>query len=335
MEMKKLSIVFGALFLVASFISCDKKDTGDDFFPMKSTQDSGKGSVINQASAPVSDNGIIPYIIPGENNGGNRTCGEVETAFGLSAGYFVCGEKLDYGEDGFNGEFAEGLNVTVDGTWVSFEMESCILIGDKFYQVGAVIVKGSSDANIYYYKDGTLNDSGLASPVNASGAPSGLSNLSFCFVECKDSKPVVIAVKSQIAQIVDDEELWNFSVSSGGYYPFSTSDCWCSMLGVHELNIGDVYEFKTLFREPGIQVGTISVSRGPNKEEEDCLIVEVDGYDDIRLLNTYLYIGTLDGLKSSLGTDNCPDYESWKWQIHERSNTHTFYISFDELQGDI
>lgn len=329
--MKKLHILFGAMFLVASFVSCDKKMTDDDLFPLKSHDVSVKGTDINQESEPVSDKGIRPYIIPGESNGGNRTCAEVEAAFGLPAGYFVCGEKLDYGDNGFIGEFPDGLYVTVDGPWVSFEMEDCIMIGDKYYKVGAVIVKGSASANIYYYKDGALNDSGLASPLNASGGPAGLSNLSFCFVECKINEPLVIAVKSKIAQIIEDKEIWNYSVSSGGSYPFADSDCWCSMLGVHEFKVGDVYDLKTLFLEPGVKVGTISVTSGPDEVGEECLIVEVDGFDDIRLLNTYLYIGTLSGLKSSTLGENCPDYENWNWKDNERSNTHIFYIPFDEI----
>ncbi len=43
-----------------------------------------------------------------------------------------------------------------------------------------VIVKGSNDANVYFYPDGTLtSDAGLVSPDNASGGPADLSNLTF------------------------------------------------------------------------------------------------------------------------------------------------------------
>ena len=37
--------------------------------------------------------------------------------------------------------------------------------------VGAVIVKGSNDANVYVYNPQQTSDSGLASPINSSGSP--------------------------------------------------------------------------------------------------------------------------------------------------------------------
>ena len=52
--------------------------------------------------------------------------------------------------------FLHGLEVTVDGIYVSFIMEDCILMDGKYYKVGAVIVKGGNAANVYYYPDGTL-----------------------------------------------------------------------------------------------------------------------------------------------------------------------------------
>ena len=138
---------------------------------------------------PVSEDRIIPHIIPGANNGGNRTCAEVATAWKLDPNPFLCGDKIDYTYGEFAGVFPNGLSVTTDGKFVSFEMDDCILIGDNCYKVGAVIVKGSNAANVYYYPNGTIGDSGLASPMNASGNPAGLSNLTFCFVECEQEFP--------------------------------------------------------------------------------------------------------------------------------------------------
>jgi hypothetical protein len=42
----------------------------------------------NQASTPVSDGGVTPYLIEGANPGGNRTCEEVGLAFFNNAGYY-------------------------------------------------------------------------------------------------------------------------------------------------------------------------------------------------------------------------------------------------------
>ncbi|MBN1597511.1 MAG: hypothetical protein JW894_04415 [Bacteroidales bacterium] len=324
--MKKIHYLFGALFLILTVVSCDKTRTDDDLLLMNQKKTLALNIIGNVASTPVSDNGITPYIIPGENRGGNRTCTEVERAFELSSGYLTCSNKLDYGENGFNGEFPEGLNVTTDGTLVSFEMRDCIRIGEKDYKVGAVIVKGSAAANIYFYKDGILSDSGLASPVNASGRPSGLSNLTFCLVECKE--PIVIAVKSQLTQTINNKKIWNYGVSSGEIFPFSGSTEWCSRLGVNTLHAGDVYELRNLFFAPFVQIGTITVTNGSNEIDEPCLIVEVDGFDNIRLLKTYLYIGPLSGLNS---TSMCPDYPNWEWKQLVSSNTHTFIIPVDEI----
>jgi hypothetical protein len=65
------------------------------------------------------------------------------------------------------------VTVTVtDGTFVAFDSTGAY--------VGAAIVKGSNDANVYYYAPpGVASDSGLASPPVGGGA-AGLSNLTFC-----------------------------------------------------------------------------------------------------------------------------------------------------------
>ena len=172
-------------------ISCDKEIV-DDMSVMT------KSSVV---STPTSDLGIVPMIIDGENRGGNRTCEEVASAWGIVPNPFYCGDKLDYGDYEFNGVWPKGLVVTVtDDKYVSFEMEDCIMLGDKYYKVGAVIVKGSAAANVYYYgSEGTSGDKGLASPINASGSPADLSNLKFCFIECKEKpKELIIVLKTYL-----------------------------------------------------------------------------------------------------------------------------------------
>jgi len=134
-------------------------------------------------SEPISDGGIIPYKINGDNQGGNRTCGEVGEAYFGNATYYMCRSNRVNAEDITSGVFSDisgktdcdrnNISVTTDGTYVSFTANPD--------GIGAAIVKGSSDANTYVYNPQKISDSGLASPVNASGNPAGLSNLTFCW----------------------------------------------------------------------------------------------------------------------------------------------------------
>jgi hypothetical protein len=131
------------------------------------------------ASTPVSAQRLVtPYIIPGDNEGGNRTCADVGAAFFEDAEYYQF-ESPEGGEGGNNytgGSFEQlwpaGLTVNTDGKYVSFSSS---------FPIGAVIVKGSNDANVYVYEPQVSSDTGLASPPNASGNFAGLSNLRFCW----------------------------------------------------------------------------------------------------------------------------------------------------------
>lgn len=128
----------------------------------------------------TSVSGVQPIVVTGENNGGNVTCDEAATSAGLTGFAYTTG-KQDYP---FNSEsFSNGVSVTTDGTNVSWTITPPA--GFCVSNV-AVIVKGGPAANVYYYADGQSSDSGLASPVNSSGNPAGLSNLTICYnlVEC-------------------------------------------------------------------------------------------------------------------------------------------------------
>ena len=174
----KLFTVFTILtvFFATSFLGCQKDIEIVDQTELAFTK--------TTPSAPAaSTSAVIPRIIPGANNGGNRTCAEVGTAFGttfdLSIGQF------NFANGVFDGTWPAGLNVVVtNGTHVSFSMDEPIKIGDECYVVGAVIVKGGPNANVYYYAGGTMADQGLASPpVGRNGNIAGLSNLTFCFIK--------------------------------------------------------------------------------------------------------------------------------------------------------
>ena len=132
------------------------------------------------ASTPISAGGVTPYIIPGANNGGNRTCSEVGLEYFNDADYYA----FETARVNYNGSFSEnfpnGLTVTTNGTSVSF---------NSTFSIGAAIVKGSNDANVYVYQPEEMSDSGLASPVNASGGSAGLSNLTFCWNNTTQPSP--------------------------------------------------------------------------------------------------------------------------------------------------
>lgn len=128
--------------------------------------------------------GVNPIVVTGENEGGNVTCDEAALGANLLAGYEYTTGKQDYP---FNdASFSNGVSVTTDGTNVSWSITPpaglCV-------STVAVIVKGGPAANVYYY-NGQSSDSGLASPVNASGNPAGLSNLTICYnlVPCDNNE---------------------------------------------------------------------------------------------------------------------------------------------------
>lgn len=171
------------------------------------------------SSLPVSDGLITPYIIPGENNGGNRTCAEVAKAWHLDTNPFSCGEKINYEDGEWDGDFPAWLEVNVaDDGKISFE----VLFG--CHKIGAVIVKGSNAANVYYYGlVGSTGDDGLYAPDKKM-----VSNLTFCCIPCEEE--LIIAIKS----IYMVGQIEGYAVSSGA--PVFSNGNWCEdwNLGVYD-----------------------------------------------------------------------------------------------------
>ncbi len=174
--------------------------------------------VTGTPSTPVSAGLITPYIIDGANNGGNRTCEEVADAFGLE-GFQYSSDKLDYEggefkkEDGTVGSWPTGFTINTNGTTVSW---SFVPPAGKCLESIAFIVKGSNDANIYVYGPDRYSDSGLASPVNASGGSAGLSNLTICYTLRDCDTPVCY----------EGETAWGAGtryVSRGNWATYSTN----------------------------------------------------------------------------------------------------------------
>lgn len=259
------------------------------------------------ASEPESDDGIIPYIIPGANNGGNRTCEEVAAEFNTT--FDLCGDKVDYGNIDMPGAFPHGLEVTVTmGKYVAFTMDDCVKIGDYYYKVGAVIVKGSSAANVYFYPGGTLGDSGLAAPINSSGTPAGLSNLTFCFVKCE--RPALVVGFKSYMTLANSETYNGIYVTSGA---FITS---------YPLVLGGSY---LLYQDGELadanKVGHLTVT---DNDHDGKYEVTVDNYlkPSVYFLSPFLYIGTQEGF---VGLDyTLYPYPDPKYNLPQNSATWTF-----------
>lgn len=181
---------------------------------------------------------LPPQIIDGVNNGGNRTCEEAATAMGVESFEFSS-DRVNYENDAFDKSFPEGVNITTDGTSVSWSITP-----RPGYCVAnvAVIVKGSSDAHVYMYNDGTSSDSNLASPINSSNGNAGLSNLTICWneVACEDSEGCSMSM---------------------GYYFNSPVSVWSSVtVGDYTINYEDRGNYSANTHHALMQAATIILS---------------------------------------------------------------------------
>lgn len=311
--MKNLNKLFVGLILVSAFVSCEKEGADDSQILKLGDKKGGVGIEEVTLSSPSSDNGVDAYLIPfvdGKNDrGGNRTCVDVESAFMIDAEFSLCGDKIDYEEGSFAGAFPEGLNVTTEGIFVSFEMDGCLEIGGSYYKVGAVIVKGSDQANIYFYPEGTIGDSNLAAPINSSGGPAGLSNLTFCFVECEvEVEPIIISVKTYYwpadSYVPDPYGQTRGMGLSSGVFEFNSTD-WCRKLGFFAYP--EIISESIIAYFTGENIGTVSVApAGPN-----AITVTVQLKDGGLMDNVWVYAGS----KAGLIGDGCPDYSIWPNQV--------------------
>ncbi len=306
--MKKIKYLLSAIILAASVVSCNLVEW-DDIVSLDVTP-----TLIKK----------VPKIYPG----GNAECSTV----GINGLVQTTGRNnYNPSTDQFESGWPSGLIVQVsDDKSVSFQIDGSINLGDgKCYKVGAVIVKGSNASNLYDYTeingvqtDGVAMDRGLVAPDNSSGEPAQLSNLTFCFVECQEQTPVVIAVKSWywLSQNSFDNQVWDdykYTMSNGT--SVFTTGAWCDNLGINYF--------------PGTSTFTLSDDAGTVKVEEAfpggiaSLIITVDLNDGLIFDNTSLYVGSLQGLlDGAKSTDGCPIYSSWPYQSNSKTNTHIFTI---------
>ncbi len=211
-------------------------------------------------SAPVSTGGVVPYIIPGANPGGNRTCAEVGSAYFGNATYYQCWsdkrDPEDFGLDfvDISGNYLCDRNVITasnDGTYVQFTA------GPD--GVGAAIIKGGSGGgNVYMYEPQALSDSGLASPLNASANPAGLSHVDgFCWNPVADDP-------GPGAGCYEDETAW----ATGSRYVnkgnWATYTSYSSVLKSVVLFAGQTMDAGDVtFSAPNAGVVTISIELNP------------------------------------------------------------------------
>lgn len=106
---------------------------------------------------PTSNNGVIP-----DAWNDNPTCEDLG---------FDNGIKFDPPTPSTSGDFL----------W-NFDPADPFVTWSSSVAVNAVIMKGGEvGANVYHYSQPSLGDSGLATPVNPSGKPAGLSHIDFCY----------------------------------------------------------------------------------------------------------------------------------------------------------
>lgn len=319
-EMKKLTYIFAALLMVFALGSC-QQDDNEIMLKKANSDDYGM-------SSPISFMGIVPEIIEGANNGGNRTCAEVAEWFETE--FDFCGDRVNYSEGMFDGAFQEGLNVTVtEGTFVAFEVPDFILIGDKYYKVGAVIVKGSNQANVYWYPGGSLGDSKLAAPANASGKPSGLSNLTFCLVEFEPEFPeVAMVMKTYLLPSDASYRDWAGTRGEG-------SEVNSLHLGYFTYDFKGVQEFPLYFGSWGNEIGKITVSNYLEDGEHFLEMKAEITVGEWSFYESYLYAGPAEGYDEYLVELSglfYTQYKSFPFVNEEHAAVRIFKINVDDLE---
>lgn len=167
--------MFAVLFVACSQLDIDPNQPGDD---------------LRVLALEVNSVGPIGELLLSDryvaSTGGNVECSAIKDSDGEFIVFESSTGRINEDDPEFYAKFLEqGFVITVsDGKYVSWEY-----VGDLCLAEVAVIVKGGPNANVYYYSgEHIIEDSGLTSPINNSGDPADLSNLTICFTEvpCDD-----------------------------------------------------------------------------------------------------------------------------------------------------
>lgn len=268
-------------------------------------------------------------------NGGNVECDQlsmVDANF-QNLSQTTGRNNYDAATNKFENGWPTGLEVEVmaDGS-VSWALSSgYISIDGTCYKVGAAIVKGSDASNIFYYgTEGVTGDMNLFPPINSSGQPSELSNLTFCFVEveCEKQPEFVIALKTYLT--TSDVNDWaNYATSGGegvdnnlyiGYNPYI-------------FNSQNIYPL--LYGYNHDQIGTITASDYWENNIHYLKVVIDTENDDWLFATSLLYVGTLEGFNNYLvlASNGKYDvnYQNFPFRQDEIQGVRTFIIPFNEI----
>jgi len=313
--MKKLKLLFAVIFIVATFISCDKRNVE-----------------LRLESVPE----YTGTAILAEPYDGNTSCEELNGDYVFSSGRINFAGGTFNLSDANTGDWPEGidpvtgwpkgLSVTVseDGIYVSF-----IYTSDN-YCVGAVIVKGGNESNVYTYDPAVKYDEYLRAPDNPNGLPAGLSNLTFCFVDCKNPQPsgLVIALKTFLA----DGATVSWAVTNGEGSEINSMHMGYIEYIYNGNNSHKLFDHGLLDNPIGTleMSDYIDVNDGIHYLE---LVMNVTA-ENMSLLCTYLYVGTVDGYNNYLSTwegVTFADYYNFPFSQCGTTTTRTFKIPFDEI----
>jgi hypothetical protein len=197
--MRHLRYIGGGLALVLLLAACGQMaDVGPS------------GGSTATASSPISRLALVePVIIDGSGpgaEGGNRTCEDVGAHFGVT--FEFSSDRINYEDGAFDAAFPAGLSVSTDGTFVSFSSS---------FAIGAVIVKGGPNANVYYYDPAVFEDTGLSSPDTPGPVSNvaGLSNITFCWNETPpppDDDPELDPLRVSKTAYTKHRQLWTWDI---------------------------------------------------------------------------------------------------------------------------
>lgn len=330
--MKKLMYVLAGVILTIGLNSCEKKGgipssemgLGND--PVVKGQEI---TVITPSTPVVGD--VTPYLIPGDNRGGNRTCEDAQAAFDVMAAdplsefyemdlgdFSDCGEKVDI-EDDWSGPvsgFPYEVWVNEDGT-IGFD------VGERECLVKIVIVKGSSNANVYYFPGGVTDADGLASPAFDDGRIPWVSNITFCcFCDVPQDEELFYAAK---VWYVNGDERW--AATDGSIPYFTGSGEWCDYLGFgvypdDDMNLND----KVIKTSGGV---TIDVVGGISVDGSGNVVITLD--EGLSLTHAHVYVGDMTDL-GPVGT--CQNYEASPWVSKYQLSGQTVTFTTTELGLD-
>ena len=253
----KQNIILVFVALVAFTWSCQKEALEDFSQNLKS-------SLKSDATEPI---GELVDVPPGQ--GGNVECDQVAELFNID--FVDSSDRIGFDNDAtdpwYTGDGEDriyypeypfpGLTVTVTGdTYVSWSYNPEPYQDEDGWWinlVGAVIVKGGNNANVYLYNtdenvEWVHSDSGLSAPDNLNNPnniPYGLSNLTFCFIRIPYTPPTCYEFMGETA--------WAANDNNPGELRYTRRGNWATYVEY-------AAKTTTLFAGQNIPVGTVDFS---------------------------------------------------------------------------